>query len=225
MKSVICTVFWMCAAICISFAWVLTDEMKVVYIFRHGEKADGTLHDYECLSETGWARAQHISTLASKAPCFIGTYDYSDPAECMVNDRYRTQQTATPLSLEYSTPIDVGRPCRNGSLHFPSNWDQLSSCTANWNKPNSTEILQVYNVSVPLDVSCSHYMAQHVLSMECNYAFLFWDDDHIVALLEALGIETVQMQEDEYYEIMIRSRNIVKVRLLFQNFPNIATYT
>lgn len=106
----------------------VTTPPKVVYIVRHGEKANcGYLNSISCLSETGHARADYIATIFGgtvadhphhpfACPDALFSCNYDDYFDCgslnnpywgTHNKMYRTEQTIFPLSQQVDLSINT----------------------------------------------------------------------------------------------------------------------
>ena len=94
----------------LALAWTASEETRVVYLMRHGEKTfnkrNKTAYLYACLSEKGWARAYNLKALFGpqpsppfRTPSALFAGNYSNPSDCRdEHGWYRTQTTIAPLA-------------------------------------------------------------------------------------------------------------------------------
>ena len=96
------------------------DEMKVIYVIRHGEKTAGDVaagqlgHEEQCLSEKGWARAYNLRSIFGRnprdgfrTPDAIYAANYNSPLSC--KDRhgwYRTEQTVSVVAKDLGIQVN-----------------------------------------------------------------------------------------------------------------------
>lgn len=114
----------------LALAWTASEETRVVYLMRHGEKTfnkrNKTAYLYACLSEKGWARAYNLKALFGpqpsppfRTPSALFAGNYSNPSDCRdEHGWYRTQTTIAPLAA--ASPGGLDLPVESGTGWLPT---------------------------------------------------------------------------------------------------------
>ncbi|EOD32166.1 hypothetical protein EMIHUDRAFT_352658 [Emiliania huxleyi CCMP1516] len=112
----------------LALAWTASEETRVVYLMRHGEKTfnkrNKTAYLYACLSEKGWARAYNLKALFGpqpsppfRTPSALFAGNYSNPSDCRdEHGWYRTQTTIAPLAAASPGGLDLAVESGTGWL-------------------------------------------------------------------------------------------------------------